>query len=373
MRTNMKTPGVNSFNLIHIAFPAMLFVLSRSALLLIAVLSSGNQPLSETLYQWDTGWYHGLAEYGYHSKPNAHENGDAANWAFFPLYPMLIRLLANTTGLQIQTAGIVLSNTAFAITLILLYRYTLQLTGKQTAQTITALAAVSPFSLYYSVMYTEALYTSLMIALMLSARNKHWITAGVLGVFLSATRNLGVMIVFPMLAIAVSQYGWTKLLTLRKGTEPALFAIIIAPLGLFIYMLFLYNLTGDALAFSHIQRAWGREIGNPLINLLGGFSNSNDPTIYNAILACLGITGGIYLWRKQLQPEALILLTGTLIPLSTGLWSLHRYIGTLFPFMIFTALLVRSRWWLKGITFAVFIYLFIFYIRSWTAGKGYMI
>jgi hypothetical protein len=263
---------------------------------------------------------------------------------------------------------------------VLLYRYTLQITDKPTARTITALMAISPFSLYYSLMYSEGLYTAIMIALMFTARNNRWITAGILGALLSATRILGVMIVFPMIAIAVNQHGWKKLLRLQKGTEPALFAIMLAPLGLFAYMLFLYYLTGDALAFSHIPRAWGREIGNPFINLLDGFASGSTVTIYNVILALCSIIGALCLWWKQLKPEALIQFIGTVIPLSTGpwsmptgLWSMHRYAGTLFPFMIITGLIIRDKWWLKGATYVLFAFLFAFYIWSWTAGMNYMI
>ncbi|MCG8345820.1 MAG: hypothetical protein MI685_11785 [Chlorobiales bacterium] len=347
--------------------------MSRVLLMLYAQQTSANLPLSEALYHADVFWYHSLAENGYDSEPKAQMFIYAANWAFFPLYPMAVRFLANVSDMQIPITGIVLSNTAFAFTLVLLYRYTLQLTDKPTAQIITALMAISPFSLYYSLMYTEGLYTVLMIAIMLSAKNNRWITAGILGALLSATRVLGVMIVFPLLAIAVNQHGFKQLLKVRTGTEPALFAIMIVPLGLFAYMLFLYDFTGDALAFMHIQWAWARELHNPLVYLFGGFINDRGWINYNALLALSGITGGIYLWRKQLEPEALILLIGTFIPLSTGLASLQRYVGTLFPFMILIGLLIRNRPLLTGATFLLFAFLFLFYVWSWTHGHWYMI
>ncbi len=373
MRADINIPEAKAFDAASVAFPAAVFVLSRCLMMLIVMHFSGNCPKLDCLYHWDALWLNSIAEYGYDIEPRAHLHIFAANWAFLPLYPMLVRFLAMITGMQIPIAGIVLSNTAFAATLILLYRYTLQITDKHTARTITILTAISPFSLFYSLMYTEGLYTALMLALMYSARKNRWIIAGILGVLLSATRNLGVMIVFPMLAIALCQHGWKQLLTARRGTEPALFAIILAPLGLFAYMLFLYNLTGDALAFSHIQRAWGREIGNPLIYLLGGGILGNGSMKYNDLLALGGIIGGIYLWRKQLKPEALILLIGTLVPLSTGLTSMHRYVGTLFPFMIFIGLLIKERLWLKGAVFVLFTFLFFFYVWSWTTGKVYLI
>lgn len=50
-------------------------------------------------------------------------------------------------------------------------------------------------------------------------------------------------------------------------------AIFIAPLGLFAYMAYLHWQIGDALAFSHVQRAWGRATGSPLDYLWTALSN----------------------------------------------------------------------------------------------------
>ena len=42
---------------------------------------------------WDCGWYELIIDYGYSLEPSYHDKGDAANWAFFPAFPLAAKAL----------------------------------------------------------------------------------------------------------------------------------------------------------------------------------------------------------------------------------------------------------------------------------------
>lgn len=54
--------------------------------------------LANLLCSWDCDWYLGIVKVGYQLQPEGHDAGDAANWAFFPLFPLLTRALALAGG-----------------------------------------------------------------------------------------------------------------------------------------------------------------------------------------------------------------------------------------------------------------------------------
>ncbi|MCV5180154.1 hypothetical protein OFC21_32565, partial [Escherichia coli] len=70
--------------------------------------------------------------------------------------------------------------------------------------------AFSPFSAYFVSGYTESTFMALMLGMFLFAYREQWLMVAVLGVGISATRNLGVMMVFPVLILALQAYGWRE-------------------------------------------------------------------------------------------------------------------------------------------------------------------
>lgn len=101
---------------------------------------------------------------------------------------------------------------------------------------------------------------------------------GIFGAISSATRNTGVMLVFAIIPYVIVKYinqkGENKFsikdLFFYVIKQPKLvFGTCLVPLGLFVFMLFLYFKTGDGLAFVHIQRAWGITDTNFLETIVG--------------------------------------------------------------------------------------------------------
>lgn len=228
---------------------------------LISVNFFSEKPVFELLCQWDCGWYLSIIQNGYDVQPHGHDAGDAANWAFFPLFPLLSRLISTLFGIGFIGSALFLSSIVFFGGCVFLFKYCKMFFDEDTSKFIILAISFSPLNLYFSIPYTEALYFFTMIAVIYFCNVGKWLLAGFFGVGLSLTRNLGVMIVFPMLVIAINQIGLRSLIKINTIPASSVIAgVLLAPFGLFSYMFFLYHHTGDAFAFKNIQIAWGREL-----------------------------------------------------------------------------------------------------------------
>ena len=59
-----------------------------------AVLAVPHGGLAEAMCQFDCGWYERIALAGYGADAQWPPNGSLPHWAFFPLYPLALRLAA---------------------------------------------------------------------------------------------------------------------------------------------------------------------------------------------------------------------------------------------------------------------------------------
>jgi len=67
--------------------------------------------------RWDSNWYGGIAENGYFYHP-----GQQSPIAFFPSYPMAVRLVAGLVG-DVQVAGVLVTVLCGAASLVLFWRW----------------------------------------------------------------------------------------------------------------------------------------------------------------------------------------------------------------------------------------------------------
>ena len=333
--------------------------------------------------QWDCYWYQGLTKEGYHFLSDINSRGEA-NWAFFPLYPFLAAQFNSILGLGALASGILVSNIAsFLIPFAAVPYFKGHL---QAYSFFCVLVFFGPFSFYFASYYTEALFF-LFSLIGLSLIHKRWyISAGIAIALLSATRSVGVFMTLSLLSVAIYDHfqanGRCRNLPLNLASQPRLIlGIAIAPLGLFAFMLFLHFHMGDALAFSHVQRGWNREIGNPLSYLYNGLKwwdwtnllegeASRSWSVFWA-LGGLILTSILTIYRRL--AEAVFTWFALLIPLSTGLMAMPRYVVGTAPLIILVAELLSKKtdvgvvfvgglvglnvwlllWWYQGAAFLV--------------------
>ncbi|MCI7382760.1 MAG: hypothetical protein SPI21_07375 [Hungatella hathewayi] len=295
---------------------------------------------------WDAGWYHSIVKNGYALYPTEHPEGNAANWAFFPLMPMLIRGICYIFPFSPYIIGSVANTVIFTCALIMAGIYVFQTTQNEVyAKYFIILYSFGIYSIYFSALYTESLFFLEIVCFFYFMRKKNYILMGFFGALCSSSRNVGVFLVFSIATFYTENYiiknksfhiiDW--LITALK--QPRLvFGVALIPSGIFIYMLYLYRLMGDPLAFMHIQRAWGRNMQNPFRILISAITNINSNQFYLAVFALVWFYSTFKLLKKKLYPECCLSIILLLIPLSTGIDSIPRYmIGSFVPLLGFTS------------------------------------
>jgi hypothetical protein len=237
--------------------------------------SVGNA-LAAPAVRWDSNWYVDIAQHGYR-----HESVEPA---FFPLYPLLMRGLGEVVG-SVVVAGVAISLVAFFVALVLLHRLTELELGPEVARRAPLLLALFPTSLFFSAVYTEALFLALELGAFVAARRGRWALAGALGGLGAATRNTGWLLAPVLLALYLygprgdppaaggrAPAGERTAATsrLRERVRPryplradALW-IALVPLGLAGYLIFMRVHFGDLLAPWHAQAHFRRVFEGPL-------------------------------------------------------------------------------------------------------------
>ena len=155
---------------------------------LTAQLGNVGEVLGAPVMRWDSVYYVQIANDGYTSAKQA---------GFFPLYPPLIGLV----GAPVVT-GVLVSLIAFAVALVLFDRLSVLETGSgPVARRAVWLLALFPASLFFSAVYTEALFLALSVGSFYAARQGRWAWAGILGGLAAMTRNVGVMLLVPLVVL----------------------------------------------------------------------------------------------------------------------------------------------------------------------------
>lgn len=167
------------------------WLLAVWALVLVAQALHG-APLSLAAWagDWDGGWYRSIVEHGYATGPFIGQ----ANVAFFPLYPLAVWLVHAVTFLPVVWAGMLVSAVSFVAALAVLHAWALAAFGRPVARRAVLLLAFNPFSFYFGMMYTEALFVFLAAATFLFLWRRQWWHAALMAGLASGTRSVGVVL-----------------------------------------------------------------------------------------------------------------------------------------------------------------------------------
>jgi hypothetical protein len=305
--------------------------------------------------RWDTIWYGQIAEQGY-----SYSSTEKSAVAFFPLYPLLMAALKPVVG-DTVLAGLLISNLAFLLALILLYRLTEGVFESRVAagRAVFYIAAF-PTAFFFTAAYTESLFLLLSVASAYCARERRWGWAVVCAILCSASRPLGVLIGLVVLQEWLSMHGWT-LSTIRQSGAwvnlrcavqtdfPKLLLICLIPSGLLAYMLYLGLTFGDPVAFWTSQSTWGFKSIGPLAVIahdIGRVTRSELPYFtYLNILTFLAVLWlAIPVGRVMGAGYALFVALSVLIPMFSRTESMIRYILVLFPIFMLLGRWGRNVW-----------------------------
>jgi hypothetical protein len=297
---------------------------------------------------WDSYWYINIAEDGYSAQIGTDFSKTQANYAFFPLYPMLMRLVGTFIGGKYFLAGIIVSNVCLIVACFLFSRLVQLKSDRQTSLQSVKFLLLSPTAFIFSGVFTESLYLMLAVLCFYLAEKRQWLLVGITGFFLALSRSVGVLIIIPMLY----EYFQSKEFQFKKIRYDILFLLLI-PLGLTLFAIYNYHLTGNFFAFSQIQSGWNRKLSDPLTALIKGFRRGLlQPDVkiifkMKALLestfsvAALGFLG-VY-FRKISFSYWIFGIYSIVIPLLAGVDSMPRFILPIFPLYIVLAKLASDR------------------------------
>ncbi len=211
-------------------------------------------PLLWSHANYDGEHYIEVAQFGY----------GPYTYFFFPLYPVLLRFVSHYLvflHFPLVWSGIVISNSAFFIAVVVLYKLLRLDYSENVSFRTVLLLLLFPTSFYFTMVYTESLFFALCVSSLYFARKRNWMGAGILGIFASMTRLVGVVL------IASIFFEWLSSYLDKKSTKIALLPILCVPLGIAFYMFYLNKVSGDPLAFFHNIAVYGQQRSTSLVIL----------------------------------------------------------------------------------------------------------
>lgn len=335
--------------------------------------------LFNQLFTWDTAWYAGIAQSGYH--------GVASDGVrFWPLLPLVTRTVA-ATGLGSLTAVLVVCWVASLLFGMLMYRLALTVGGDEvTARRAAWLSQLAPGAFVLVMGYTEALAGVCAAAYLIAIRQSaavsrrearggegdrggdrgsnrqvwFWYAAGVLA-------GLGSGLVRPT-GLLLAAAGLIELVRRWRDPWPHLAAraliAIAPPLGTGIYLLWSHHVYGNYTLPYTIQKLEGLRgtyAGNPLTSALDSVNqvgNGAGAFTLMLVVASVGLLGACVrrLPVSYTVWAALSLLAAVTAPHFS---SFARYSAGILPLLLVAAMLARDwrRWaWAIGLSTALCAY-----------------
>lgn len=297
-----------------------------------------NHVAIDTWCKYDCNWYRSILEQGYHLTTAGPALNNSANWAFFPAFPMLAKLVS-LSGLSDGLSLMVTSRLLFLLAIYLFVKFAQVYSPRLSPLLVGAVVAFSPWAVYAGTGYTESLYLCLTCGAFYALKRGNFVAAGLLGASLGGTRFVGAAFGFSFLFVLIQRRAWTWS---PREISRAVFGLGLVPLGLSLFSLFLYWRMGDGLAFMHIQRAWGREVGSVFANISNGLSSGGAERVF-ALVSIGGVVASLMLFVQRRIELGLFALLAVLIPAATGLASMPRYVMWQAPILLIVAEVVSFR------------------------------
>ena len=312
---------------------------------------SAVRPMIDTLTSWDGVWYLRVVRLGYprHVPTGITYDDIQARAAFFPLYPMLVRVVDAVLPGSDEFAALFTNFVLGALAVWIIGLLARELFDIEVGERAMILFALFPGSFVLSFAYTEALLLVLAGACLLFLHRRQWLLAGIAAALGTATRPNGIALVA---ACAVAAF-----LAIRERREwRSLVSVALAPVGFSAFMLWLNAHTGEAWVWFRVQTdAWseGTSWGYTALRRTAKAFASPLTSPTNIITAVSVATLVLLLWllrryRLPLPMVAYSVVVILLMLIPNTVTARPRFVYTAFPLFICAAVWLQRKhrdWW----------------------------
>jgi hypothetical protein len=224
-------------------FPLVVFA---ATWLLSQAVFSGSDAIYGQAHPWawhflidDGHQYLDIAERGY--------GFEATSPAFFPLFPVLIRLTSYLAGGDYLIAGLVVTLVSGAASAVGVWALAERVCDRRIADRAVTLYCLFPGAMTFSLLYSDSLAVALGAAVLLALLERRWLLAGIIGAVSTAGR--------PSMIVLVAVSGAAALQAIwARGEWRALLAPTITPLGVLAYFFYLGRRFHDYARWSWAER-----------------------------------------------------------------------------------------------------------------------
>ncbi|MBI4040214.1 hypothetical protein HY389_02570 [Candidatus Daviesbacteria bacterium] len=349
----------------QIQFSLQLFLVLVSLVLVPTFLALNLFPQSlvfpakfpEVLANWDGRHFISIAQYGY---------AQTIQYAFFPLYPILVNFVARVASQNYLWSALVVSWLSTFLTLHYLYKLlSLDLDQKLVRETLILLV-LFPTSFFLLSAYSESVFLLFSVMAFYFARKKNFLLATVFAALSTATRISGLATVLALWMEGFYLGGFKKN-----------WIVLLAPVGILVYMYYLGRTTGDPLYFIQAEESnWQRTLSIPGVNFVNnlhqllseGVKSENIISWIDLGFLVFGIGLVLRSIRWLRHSYAVFGLALLALPLLTNSFvSMPRFLLPIFPVFILLALWVEKSDFKRLITWVVFVTLStVFVVRFMT-------
>ncbi|MFC9293028.1 hypothetical protein ACFTWH_00915 [Streptomyces sp. NPDC057011] len=332
------------------------FAAVRGAGVLVLTLGSwwaGRDPLKVLGRSWDSVWYLGIAANGYGRTqmwPDAVTGTGyiQSDYAFFPLYPALMRAVATVLPGGLVPAGILIAWVCAAVAAVGIYRVGERVIGPRAGLLLVGLWAALPHSVVLSLAYTEPLLAALAAWALHALLRGRWTAAAGLAVLAGLTRPTGLAV-----AAAVSAAALYAVVVRRSRAPEVWAAGLLAPVGWAAYVLAVGVRVDDPLGgYFAVQRNWGSRFDfgvgalRSAERVLTGGHVPLATTVTVALLAAAGLLALLLFLDRT--PLPLLAYTAILLVITFGgagfFESKPRFLLPAFPLLLpVAAVMARAR------------------------------
>ncbi len=332
------------------------FAAVRGTGVLVLALGSwwaGRDPVRVLGRSWDSAWYLGIAANGYgrtvmSPSPLTGTGPVQSDYAFFPLYPTLIRIVSDVLPGGLVPAALLVAWVSAAVAALGIYRVGERVIGPRAGLLLVGLWAALPHGVVLALAYTEALLAAFASWALYALLRERWLWAAGLAVLAGLTRPTGLAV-----AAAVSAVALYAILIRRSRAPEVWVAGLVAPAGWAAYVLAVGLKVDDPFGgYFTVQRRWGSrfDFGAGALRsaerVLTGGHVPLATTVTVILLAVAGLLAVLLVLDRT--PLPLLAYTAVLLVITFGgagyFESKPRFLLPAFPLLLpLAAVMARAR------------------------------